>query len=146
MWSQNSKSILKNNLGFLLVSCITIITTLVSIIIIDQTIGLHEYFGRMGDIDLIVMGFVYGGLGSFFTTILLMSNEDFKKRILDPHLSCVGLLYILIILITYKLYNFGLSGLDSVYFVIILYNLIIVTVTNLITIVIIYYRNKLKSE
>ncbi len=136
------QKIIKNHFAFALALIVSTISTLVSIIGMEQVVGLHELFGRGGAVELIVFGFIFTGVVVFLTSQYLYKMELIQQNITWKHLHSVGLFYPVIVLIIFLVYHKeGAGDLQETYLFTFLFCAIVTVITNYGSLVYMHKKN-----
>lgn len=105
------------------------------VILIDSQVGLHNVFGWMGDIELLVTNIVIGGLLCFYLTRFILTVRPITKSLLIEHLSQTGTLYVILLILIYNLCSSHMHhGLYETYLSVLAISLFTVLSANAITI------------
>ena len=131
--------VIKNHLAFTVVLIASVVATMVAIICTEQMIGLHELLGRIGGIELCIFGLIFTGLSTFLTTQYFHKKESSQYKLIEQHLGSVGFFYPIIVCMLILNYGTDLTGsLQEAYFLILLFCIIVMIITNFITL---YVKN-----
>jgi hypothetical protein len=114
---------------------IAMILTMMVIIAIDDSFGLHKFFGIIGLPDLIITGLIISGSISHLVTKYFISFEKSNYSKLEIHFFHTGILYLILIVLVYNILSTRMSGgLDEAYKLATIVILIIYITTNALTV------------